>query len=92
MTMTTDEAKLKFAIDTAAPALLAAEDAARELRRTDPDKAPDFERDLEIGGIVKRLAFLSGAELRVLSEVVKVLLEYEDQRASSDQTAGSGFA
>jgi len=51
MTMTTDEAKLKFAIDTARPALAAAAAAAHELRPADPDEA-EFERDCEIAGLV----------------------------------------
>jgi len=72
--MTTDEAKLKFAIDTARAALVAAAEAAHELRPSDPDDA-ECERDMEIALLVKSIEFLCGPNLQVLNEVARLLVE-----------------
>jgi hypothetical protein len=79
--MTDDEkkidAKLKFAIDTARSSINAASDAAHEKKFADEDEA-DFEYDMELAWVVKRLPGLCPHNLRVLNHIIDVLFDIQE--------------
>jgi hypothetical protein len=70
------DAKVKFAIDTMRPSIKAASDAAHEIEIADDDL--DFEFDMELAWVVKRLPALRPHNLRVLNHIIDELLAIEE--------------